>query len=73
MNAGALSLGPSQAITSPSTSVWAKTALENSTAFSSTKSEFPWPMCNAAPTAAATVIRVNDGAKALRETKHNTS
>jgi hypothetical protein len=27
-------------------------------------------MCKAAPTAAATVMRVNDGAKALKETKH---
>jgi hypothetical protein len=29
-------------------------------------------MCNAAPTAAATVILVNEGAKALSETKHHT-
>jgi hypothetical protein len=30
-------------------------------------------MCIAAPTAPATVILVNEGAKALRETKHHTS
>ena len=56
-------------MTSPSTSVWARTAREKSTAFLSTKSQSPCPMWKAAPTAAATVILVRDGANALRETK----
>jgi hypothetical protein len=38
------------------------------TAFSSIKSQLPWPICNAAPTEAATVIRVKEGANALKET-----
>ncbi len=68
VNAGAWSFGPSQQITSPSMSVCARTALENSIAFESIRSQFPWPTCSAAPTAPATVIRVNEGAKALNET-----
>ena len=37
MKDGAWSLGPSQEMTSPLTSVWLNTALENSTAFASTR------------------------------------
>ena len=66
--AGALSLGPSQLITSPSMSVWASTAREKSTAFWSIRSQLPCPTWSAAPTAPATVIRVSEGANALRLT-----
>ena len=66
--AGALSLGPSQLITSPSMSVWARAAREKSTAFWSIRSQSPCPMCSAAPIAPAIVMRVSEGANALSET-----
>jgi len=68
VNAGAWSFGPSQQMISPFMSVCARIALENSTAFASIRSQFPWPTCSAAPIAPATVIRVSEGAKALSET-----
>ncbi len=68
VNAGAWSFGPSQQMTSPSRSVWASTALENSTAFASMRSQFPCPTCSAEPIAPAIVIRVSEGAKALSVT-----
>jgi hypothetical protein len=53
---------------SPTISVWLSTARDQSTAVWSTKSGLPFPICSAAPTAAAMVILVNEGANDLNET-----